>query len=71
VSESEPPERANLATALANEEARLRRLEVERADATARADALRAELDELDAPPLFRGETVAATTTASRSRARR
>jgi hypothetical protein len=68
MSESGPRERANLATALANEEARLRRLEVERADAAARADALRAELATLDEPSAVRGETVAATTTTTASR---
>jgi superfamily II DNA or RNA helicase len=44
--------RATLATALAEEEARLRRVETERADATARVDALRAQLAALDEPPI-------------------
>lgn len=52
MSESGPPERASLANALEEEEARVRRLEAERADARARADALRAELAALDAQPL-------------------
>lgn len=52
MSDSRPPERASLANALEEEEARLRRLEVERAEAKARADALRAKLAALDAPSL-------------------
>ena len=44
--------RATLATALAEEEARLRRVETERADATARVDALRAQLAALNEPPV-------------------
>jgi superfamily II DNA or RNA helicase len=60
MSESEPPERARLASALEEEEALVRRLETERADATARADALRARLAALDEAPVVREETVTA-----------
>ena len=52
MSDSAPPERASLANALEEEEARLRRLEAERAEAKTRADALRAKLAALDAPSL-------------------
>jgi superfamily II DNA or RNA helicase len=52
MSESRPPERASLSNALEAEEARLRRLEAERADAKARADALRAQLAALGESPL-------------------
>ena len=44
MSGSEPLDRASLAAALAEEEARLQRLDAERADAKARADALRVRL---------------------------
>jgi hypothetical protein len=56
MSESGPPERASLANALQEEEARLRRPEAERADAKARADAREA--------PLVRSESVAASAAA-------
>ncbi|MFO0567119.1 MAG: hypothetical protein U0263_15730 [Polyangiaceae bacterium] len=56
MSGSRPPERASLANALEEEEARLRRLEAERAEAKARADALRAKFAALDAPCLARPE---------------
>lgn len=64
MSESTPPERASLATALEEEEARLLRLEAERADAKARADALRAQLAALDETPVVHGETVTLRATA-------
>ncbi len=67
MSEPEPPERASLANALEQEEARLRRLEEERAEAKARADALRARLAALDAAPGVRGETVTAPDAAPRT----
>jgi superfamily II DNA or RNA helicase len=50
MSETAPTTRAAIAAALAQEEARLRRLEAERAQAAARAESLRAELAALDAP---------------------
>ena len=52
MSDSAPPERASLANAREEDEARLRRLEAERAEAKTRADALRAKLAALDAPSL-------------------
>ncbi len=61
------PERASLASALEEEEALLRRLETERAEAKARADALRAQLAALDVAPMVRGDTVTALTMAPRS----
>ena len=67
MSESEPPERASLANALDQEEALLRRLEAERADAKARADALRARLAALDAAPVVRTGTATAPDARPRS----
>jgi superfamily II DNA or RNA helicase len=67
MSQSRPPERASLASALEEEEARLRRLETERADARARAEALRAQLAVLDEAPVARRETVTTSVTAPRS----
>jgi len=67
MSESGPPERVRLANALHQEEARLGRLEAERADAKARADLLRAQLAALDEAPVVRGETVATSVSAPRS----
>jgi hypothetical protein len=64
MSESELPERASLANALEEEEARLRRLETERADAKVRADALRSRLAALDEAPMVRRDTVTALATA-------
>jgi hypothetical protein len=46
-----PAERAALAAALEQQEARVRKLEKERADAAARVAQLRAELEALDQPP--------------------
>ena len=50
MSDPASPERASLAAALEEEEARLRRLDSECADAKARAEALRAQLAALEAP---------------------
>jgi hypothetical protein len=52
MSQSVPPKRASLANALQQEEARLRRLEAEHTEATARAAALRAELAALPHAPV-------------------
>ncbi len=62
-----PPERTRLESALKEEEARLRRLAAERADAEARAAALRSQLAALDQAPMVRGDTVIAPATAPRS----
>src|SRR5579864_2148604 len=67
MSESRQPERASLASALEEEEARLRRLETERAAAQARADALRVRLAAVDEAPVVRGETVTTSATTPRS----
>jgi len=67
MSQSRPPERASLASALDEEEARLRRLETERADARARAEALRAQLAAFDEALVARRETVSTSVTAPRS----
>jgi hypothetical protein len=56
MSPSGPPERASLASALEEEQARLRRLEAERAGAKARADALRAQLAALGEAPVVPAE---------------
>jgi hypothetical protein len=67
MSESGPRERASLASALEEEEGRLRRLEAERTGAKARADALRAQLAALDEVPVGRNETVTTSVAAPRS----
>ncbi len=67
VSESTPPERARLAAALAEEEERLRRLSAERADAEARAEALRARLAAVDQAPSHRRQPAETRAVAPRS----
>jgi superfamily II DNA or RNA helicase len=59
MSEAATPTRAGIEAALAKEEARLRLLDVERADAATRADALRATLAALDAAPAVRTDAAA------------
>ena len=54
MSDRVPPERASLAAALEEEEARLRRLDAERVNAKARADALRAQIAAMAAAPVAR-----------------
>ncbi len=61
MSEAPPPTRASIAAALAEAEARVRRIDVERLAATARADALRAELAALVAAPAAHVDPVATT----------
>ena len=60
------PERAALAATVNEEEARLRRLEAEHADAMARVDALRAKLAALDQAPKDHAESLGPVTTAPR-----
>ena len=67
MSGSGPPEKTKLAAALAEEEARLRRLEIERAEAKARADALRAQLAAVDDAPTVRAQPAAASPVGPRS----
>lgn len=59
MSEPTPPTRASIEAALAEEEARLRRLDAERAEAAARAEALRTKLVALDAAPPARPRPIA------------
>ncbi len=66
MSESTPLERASIATALKDEETRLRQLETERAAASARAEALRVQLAALDMPA-DRGASAPASAKAPRS----
>jgi superfamily II DNA or RNA helicase len=56
MSESVPAHRDRLAAALVEEEGRLNRLDVERADARARVDALRAQIAKLDEVPIGRAQ---------------
>lgn len=69
MSKPAPSTRTGLVTALAEEEARLRRLEAERAEVTARAEALRTELAALDAATPERAESIQTNATAPRSSA--
>ncbi len=61
------PERATLAATVDEEEARLRRLEAEHAEAKARVDALRAKLAALDEAPTDHGKSSDAAATPPRS----
>ncbi len=52
MSESGPAQRERLEAALAEEEARLHRLDAERTEARARVEALRAQVAKLDESPI-------------------
>lgn len=67
MSEPVPPERARLAAALEQELARIRRLDAERQEANARAEALRAEIAALDARLPATGTPTASATSGPRS----
>jgi hypothetical protein len=62
-----PHERPVLAAAIAEEEARIRRLEAEHIDAKARLTELRAKVAALDEPPVARLEPSRSLATAPRS----
>lgn len=66
MSDSTRPDRPSIAQALEEEEERLRRLDAQRAETKARAEALRAQLAALE-PPVVRAESLVAGTTAPRS----
>jgi hypothetical protein len=61
MSDSAHPNRTSIAQALEEEEARLRRLDAERAETKARAEALRAQLAAFE-PPVVPGESLVCTT---------
>jgi hypothetical protein len=61
MSDSAHPNRTNIAQALEQEEERLRRLDAERAETKARAEALRGQLAAFE-PPVVRGESLSCTT---------
>jgi len=67
MSASATPERLRLAAALKEEEARLQRLDAERGDTKARADALRAQIVSLDAEVIGRPQTLPTIPAAPRS----